>query len=183
MSLFRPRSIRAGLVATSRSSGLRYSSTSPSPIVSRLQSDLKDALRAKDEPRKNSVRALQAEITNASKTSKPITTNFDVFWLLRRQMKIARDAIAAAEREKRSDLVAKEESQLAVFQKYLDEIPKVPDSEIDGLIKEAMENLEDGKADIKAVTNRVMKTLAGRPTGWDVVSKKVEQAFASANRR
>jgi uncharacterized protein YqeY len=173
-------SIRTGLVATSRSFGLRYSSTAPSPIVSRLQSDLKDALRAKDEPRKNSVRALQAEITNASKTSKPITTNFDVFWLLRRQMKIARDAIAAAEREKRSDLVTKEEAQLAVFQKYLDEIPKVPDSEIDGLIKEAM---EDGKADSKAVTNKVMKTLAGRPTGWDVVSKKVEQAFASANRR
>lgn len=177
-------SFRRGLVATSRSIGLRYdSSTSPSPIVSRLQSDLKDALRAKDELKKNVIRAMQAEIINASKTSKPITTNKDFFWLLKRQMKQGRQALAAAEGGKRDDLVAKEQGQLAVFQTYMDEVPMVSDSEVEGMIKEAMANLEGGKADQKTVTNSVMKTLQGRPTAWDAVSAKVEQAFASAGRR
>jgi uncharacterized protein YqeY len=124
MSLFRQSLLRIRLVASSKPVYLRYSSTASEPVVlPRLQSDLKNALRAKNKPALNAIRSLQAEIINASKTAKPVTTDGALYSLIQKQMKGITTAIQEFEAAKRDDLVQKEQEQLDVLRKYAEEIP------------------------------------------------------------
>jgi uncharacterized protein YqeY len=176
MSLFRPMLLRTRLAASPRPICLRYSSTASEPIVlPRLQSDLKTALRAKNKPALNVIRSLQAEIINASKTAKPITTDGAFYSLLQKQIKGCTTAIKDFEAAKRDDLVQKEQEQLDVLRKYAEEIPKVEESEIDGLIDGAVKALEEGKRTLGSVMGKVMGGIKGRPVDMEYLNKKIEE--------
>lgn len=176
MSLFRPMILRGRLTASSHPISLRYSSTVSEPtVLPRLQSDLKTALRAKDKPTLNTIRSLQAEIINASKTAKPITTDGALYSLIQKQIKGVRTAIEAFQTAKRDDLVQKEQQQLDVLNKYADEIPKVEESEIDGLIAGAVEKSDEGKRTLGAVMGKVMGGLKGRPADMEYLNRKIEE--------
>jgi uncharacterized protein YqeY len=178
MSLFRPMLLRTRLAASSRPICLRYSSTASEPIIlPRLQSDLKTALRAKDKTTLNVIRALQAEIINASKTAKPIATDGALYSLIQKQMKGITTAMQEFETAKRDDLVQKEQEQLNVLRKYAAEIPKVEESEIDGLIDGAVKALEEGKRTFGSVMGRVMGGLKGRPADMEYLNKKIEEVI------
>ncbi|KAJ4363077.1 Altered inheritance of mitochondria protein 41 mitochondrial [Neocucurbitaria cava] len=181
MSLFRPNLLRVGLPSASRPlclrTAVRFSSTSTSEaiILPRLQSDLKNAMRAKNKPALNTIRALQAEIINASKTAKPITTDGAFYSLVQKQIKASNTAIGEFQAAKRDDLVAKEQEQLDVLQKYADEIPKVAESEIDDMIEKVVAGLEEGKRSFGAVMGKVMGAISGRPHDVEYVTKKIQE--------
>jgi uncharacterized protein YqeY len=178
MSLFRPMLLRTRLAASARPICLRYSSTATEPIVlPRLQSDLKTALRAKDKTTLNVIRSLQAEIINASKTAKPVETDGALYSLIQKQIKGITTAIQEFEAAKRDDLVQKEQEQLNVLQKYAEEIPKVEQSEVDGLIDGAVKALEEGKRTFGSIMGRVMGGLKGRPADMEYLNKKIEEAI------
>jgi uncharacterized protein YqeY len=177
MSLFRPILLRTRLTVSPRPICLRYSSTANEPIVlPRLQSDLKTALRSKNKPTLNVIRALQAEIINASKTAKPITTDGALYSLIQKQIKGSTTAISEFEAGKRDDLVQKEQEQLDILRKYAEEIPKVEKSEIDGLIDGAVKALEEGKRTFGSVMGRVVGGIKGRPADMEYLNKKIEEA-------
>lgn len=178
MSLLRPMLLRTRLAAPARPICLRYSSTASEPIVlPRLQSDLKNALRAKNKPTLTVIRSLQAEIINASKTAKPITTDGALYSIIQKQIKGSTTAISEFEAAKRDDLVQKEQEQLDVLRKYADEIPKVEESEIDGLIQGAVKALEEGKQTFGSVMGKVMGGIKGRPADMEYLNKKIEETI------
>ncbi|KAF2824383.1 GatB/YqeY domain-containing protein [Ophiobolus disseminans] len=178
MSLFRPMLLRARIATPARRTCIRYSSTASEPVVlPRLQSDLKNALRAKNKPTLTAIRSLQADIINASKTAKPITTDGALYSLIQKQIKGSTTAISEFENAKRDDLVQKEQEQLGILRKYADEIPKVEESEIDGLIQAAVKALEEGKRTFGSIMGRVMGGLKGRPADMEYLNKKIEQAI------
>ncbi|KAH8729030.1 Yqey-like protein-domain-containing protein [Phaeosphaeriaceae sp. PMI808] len=177
MSFFRPALFRPRLITCPRAYQLRYSSTSSDPIVlPRLQSDLKNALRSKNKPTLTVIRSLQADIINASKTAKPITTDGALFSLIQKQIKGCTTAIQEFENANRDDLVQKEQEQLDVLKKYADEIPKVEESEIQELIEGAMKALEEGKRNFGSVMGKVMGGIKGRPADMEYLNKKIEEA-------
>ena len=55
------------------------------PLLLKLRSDLKTAMKAKDTPRLNVLRALLADVTNSAKTSNPIKTDMQLLSLLRKR--------------------------------------------------------------------------------------------------
>jgi uncharacterized protein YqeY len=176
MSLFRPMLSRSRVV-NPRFVCLRYSSTATEPVVlPRLQSDLKNAMRSKNKPTLNVIRALQADIINASKTAKPIATDGALYSLIQKQIKSSSTAIAEFEAAKRDDLVQKEQEQLDVLTKYADEIPKVEETEIDGLISGAVEKLEEAKRNVGSVMGRVMGGIKGRPVDMEYLNRKIAEA-------
>ncbi|KAH7072439.1 Yqey-like protein-domain-containing protein [Paraphoma chrysanthemicola] len=178
MSLVRNSLLRTRVNVAPRITCLRFSSTSTEPIVlPRLQSDLKNAMRSKNKPTLNVIRALQAEIINASKTAKPITTDGALYSLIQKQIKSSTTAIQEFEAAKRDDLVQKEQEQVDILKKYADEIPKVEESEIDGLISAAVEKLEEGKRTFGSVMGRVMGGIKGRPADMEYLNKKIEEAI------
>lgn len=183
MSLFRPVLSRTSFLASARTAcfrqSIRYSSTASSDntVLSSLKPDLKDAMRAKNKPALNAIRALQAEIINASKTSKPVENDAAFYSLLQKKMKAASTAIEEFQNAKREDLVAQEQEQLNVLQKYADAIPKVAESEIDELIKAALEKLEASKRNVGSVMGKVMGGIKGRPVDTTYLTKKIEEAI------
>ena len=149
------------LLAAPRSMCLRYSSTStPENIVlPRLQSDLKTAMRAKNKPALNTIRALQAEI--------------------QKQIKSSSASIEEFRNAKREDLVEKEQAQLDVLNGYAKEIPTVEESEIDALVNSAVEGLEQGKRNVGAVMGKVMAGVKGRPFDLEYITKKIQEAVGA----
>lgn len=164
-----------------RSMALRHSSTTTSEavVLSRLQSDLKTAMRAKNKPALNTIRSLQAEIINASKTAKPIETDGTFYALVQKQIKASNTALEEFRNAKREDLVEKEQAQLDVLQKYADDIPKVEQTEIDELVKSVLETLEEGKRTFGSVMGKVMGLIKGRPHDVEYVTKKIQELIGT----
>lgn len=175
--------LRANLTTYSRPVCLRTASrcySTPTPaenvVLPRLQSDLKTAMRSKNKPALNTIRALQAEIINASKTAKPIETDGALYALVQKQIKASKSAIEEFEAAKREDLVNKEQEQLNVLQAYADDIPKVEESEIDELVRGVVEKIGEGKKTVGSIIGQVMSGgIKGRPYDADYLRKKIEQ--------
>ncbi|KAH7382660.1 Yqey-like protein-domain-containing protein [Phaeosphaeria sp. MPI-PUGE-AT-0046c] len=178
MSFIKPLATRARFLTSARPMCLRYSSTTSEPVIlPRLQSDLKTALRAKNKPALNTIRSLQADIINASKTAKPIETDGALYSLIQKQMKGITTAIEEFQAAKRDDLVQKEQAQLDVLQKYLDEIPKAEESEVDGLVASAVKSLEGTKMNFGQIMGHVMGALKGRPADMEYIRRKIDEAI------
>jgi uncharacterized protein len=111
----------------------------------RLQADLKAALRAKDKPRLTVLRALLAELTNASKTSKPVETDAQLLSLIRKKMSAAEVAIKDAQAAGRQDLADKEGEEVKILEDNSESLG--------GGIASPEQILEDVKATIEELRN------------------------------
>ena len=98
---------------------------------------------------------------------------------LQKKMKAASTAIEEFQNAKREDLVTQEQAQLDVLQKYADAIPKVAESEIDELVKNALEKLDQGKKNVGSVMGKVMGGVKGRPVDTAYLTQKIEEAIGS----
>ncbi|KAJ4337463.1 Altered inheritance of mitochondria protein 41 mitochondrial [Didymella glomerata] len=181
MALFRPATMRTAF-STSQSvciryAALRYSSTSTSEsvVLPRLKDDLKTAMRSKNKPALNVIRALQAEIINASKTAKPIENDGTFYSLVQKQIKASNAAIEECNAAKRPDLVEKEQAQLDVLKKYAEDIPKVSQEELNGIIDQAVAGFEEAKRAYGPIMGKVMGAIKGRPHDIEYVQKKIEE--------
>lgn len=160
----------------------RFSSDAQPSATATLQSlqpELKNAMRAKDKPRLTALRAILAEITNASKTAKPVENDAALYTLLQRQIKAAHTAIDEFDKAKREDLVDKEKVQLAVLEELKGRIRVVGKADVESAVKEVVEALRakgDGKVNAGAVIGMVMAKLnkAG-PVDGEVVRAKVNE--------
>ena len=90
-----------------------------SPLQSRLQEDLKTAMRARDEVRVGTIRLLIADLKNASIEKMATLSAQDELILLAKQKKQREESIAAFEAGGRPDLVTRERAELAVILDYL----------------------------------------------------------------
>jgi len=90
-------------------------------LEEQLNADLKEAMRAGDEPRKLAIRAVKTAVTEAkvSGTQLHELTDAEVMAIIGKQIKQRRDSIAIFQTAGRQDLVAAEEAELAVLERYL----------------------------------------------------------------
>ena len=90
-------------------------------LEEQLNADLKEAMRAGDEPRKLAIRAVKTAVTEAkvSGTQLHELTDAEVIAIIGKQIKQRRDSIAIFQTAGRQDLVAAEEAELVVLERYL----------------------------------------------------------------
>lgn len=90
-------------------------------LEEQLNADLKEAMRAGDEPRKLAIRAVKTAVTEAkvSGTQLHELTDAEVMAIIGKQIKQRRDSIAIFQTAGRQDLVAAEEAELVVLERYL----------------------------------------------------------------
>jgi len=119
------------------------------PLLLKLKSDLKTAMKAKDTNRLailymleilnlinymryrlNVLRAVLAETINASKTSSPIKTDIQLLSLLRKRIAASKSAAEEFSAAKRDDLRDKEQAQVAVMEEYASGVQTVGQDEI-----------------------------------------------------
>lgn len=145
-------------------------------IYEKINSELKEALKAKDEKKSGILRMIISALKNKEIEKKglgkdPVLTEEEVLDLVKKEAKKRKEAIALYEQGGRPELAATEKSELELIQTYLpaemsrEDIEKVVleiknsgVSEFNVLIKEAMARLK-GQADGKLVAEIVKSVL------------------------
>jgi uncharacterized protein YqeY len=133
-------------------------------VKQRLQEDLKEALRARDERRKSAIRMALTAITYAEVEQGGDLDDASVAAVLQKEARSRRDAIAELRQADRPDLLAKEEAELAVLEEYL---PKLLSRE--EIAEEAHQVIEavgaTGMGQMGPVMGQLMSKLKGRADG------------------
>jgi len=147
-------------------------------LKEKLQADLTDAIRSRNEVVSGTVRMLLAAITNeevAGKAAK-VLTDAEIITVLSREAKKRREAVEAYTQAKRDDLASKEKAEAAVIANYLP--AQLTEDEIKKLIHDAIvETGATGPAGMGLVMKVLQPNIAGKVDGG-VVSGLVKAALA-----
>ena len=147
-------------------------------LKEKLQADLTEAIRSRNEVVSGTVRMLLAAITNeevAGKAAK-VLTDAEIITVLSREAKKRREAVEAYTQAKRDDLAGKEKAEAAVIAYYLPE--QLSEDEIKKLIADAIaETGAKGPAGMGLVMKVLQPKIAGKADGG-VVSGLVKAALA-----
>ena len=136
-------------------------------IQSRMQEDVKQAMRARDVLRRSVLRYLRSEIHNAEIAQQKELDDEGVLAVLSRQAQQRRDSIEAYEGANRQDLVEREKGELSIILEYLPQ--QLTRAEIDSLVEQAIaETGASGPADMGKVMGKLMPQVRGRAEGRDV---------------
>ena len=142
-------------------------------IYEKMQSDIKEAMKARDSARLGVLRYLHSEVKNIAINEKVEITDEVATRVIARLARQRREGIEEFKKAGRADLVSKEEAELAILEAYLprglseEEIREA----VMGVIREVG---AASKRDLGKVMKAAMARLAGRADG------KAIQAAASA---
>ncbi|HEX3245270.1 MAG TPA: GatB/YqeY domain-containing protein [Chloroflexota bacterium] len=129
-------------------------------LQQQLMDDLKDAMRAGDEPRREAIRMLRAAIKNEEISRGHVLVDPEVQEVITRQARRYRESIEEFTKANRTDLVDREVTQLAAIEGYLPRLE--PAVSFEPLIREAIK--ESGATGVKE-QGKVMGRLAPRLRG------------------
>jgi uncharacterized protein YqeY len=138
-----------------------------STLSDRIQADLHDAMRARDETRKSALRMLTAAIKNAEIAAGATLDDAGIAAVVQKQVKQRRESIVEFERARRDDLVARERGEMTVLEAYL---PRQADrSEIEAAARRVIgESGANSARDIGKVMPVLIKEFTGRADGRDI---------------
>ena len=134
-------------------------------LKDKINTDLKEAMIAKDTPRVETLRSIRSEIIKMDKSGMDREMNEEEeVQLLSKQAKMRKEAIEQYESAGRDDLVQKEKAQLEIIEKYLPEqlSPEKAREIIDGIVNQS--GAESAK-DFGKVMGMAMKDLKGKLDG------------------
>jgi len=106
-------------------------------LNAQIKSDIKDAMRAKDVLKRNTLRNIQAVVKQIEVDERREVTDTDLEAILVKYAKQREDAKAQFKDAGRNDLVEKEEAELLIVKAYLPE--QMSDEELKIAIKEIVE--------------------------------------------
>jgi len=146
-------------------------------LKEKLQADLTEAIRGRDEVKSGTIRMLLSAITNeevAGKAAK-VLTDAEIITVLSRETKKRREAVEAFTAAKRDDLANKEKAEAVVIAQYLPE--QLGEAEIKKMIAEAIaETNAAGPAGMGLVMKVLQPKIAGKADGG-IVSALVKAAL------
>jgi uncharacterized protein len=147
-------------------------------LQERIDSDLKDAMRAKDAARLGVLRMLKSALKYSAIEKSGAEAQLDdaeATQVIRKQVKQRQDSIESFEKGGRPELAAKEKDELAILQTYLpqgfnaDELAKIVGETIGelgatsraqmGAVMKALQGKVAGRADGKTLSQEVQRQL------------------------
>jgi len=146
-------------------------------LLQKLRDDLKQALRSRDSLRVSALRLVLADINNAEIAKGAPLDDVGILSVVAKRAKQHRESIDAFSKGNRSDLVAKEEAELAVLREYLPE--PISREEIIVAARQVIEEIgARGPGDKGKVMSKLMVQLKGKAEGREV-SDVVSELLAS----
>lgn len=146
-------------------------------ILARLQGDMAAAMKSRDADTLSTLRMLKAALMEA-KTKKPrdaSLTPAEEIELLQRYVKKRRETIDELRKAAREDLVAKEEAEIAVTQRYLPQM--MSEDELRAIVRDAVgQTGAAGPKEMGKVMGVVMAKVKGKAEGG-TVSRLVREAL------
>lgn len=149
-------------------------------LQERIDSELMDAMRAKDAAKLGVLRMLKSAIKNAAIEKGGASASLDdaeAVQVIRKQVKQRQDSIESFEKGGRPELAAKEKDELAILNAYL---PQAMDArELEKAVRDAIaESGATSRAQMGAVMKVLQTKLAGRADG-KTLSQEVQRQLGS----
>ncbi len=142
-------------------------------LKERIKSDLKEAMRAKDVFRRNTLRNLTAAIKQIEVDERRELSDADVEAILMKYAKQREDAKAQFKAGGRDDLIENEDKELAIVAEYLPE--PMSDEELEQIISEIIQKTEaSSMKDMGRVMGVAKKEIGSRADGGRI-SKMVKK--------
>lgn len=143
-------------------------------LLDQVNTDIANAMRAKEALRLSALRMLKTALTNkAVEKGRDLDEN-EGLQVIGTLIKQRRDSIEQFQRGGRQDLVDRETAEIAVLESYLP--PPVGEAELSQIVEQAVEESGASSArDIGKVMKVVMGRLAGRTADGRVVSELVKK--------
>ena len=136
-------------------------------MKSRLEDDLRQAMRDRDTLRRDVIRYMRSEIRNQEIRVQDDLDDQGVVQVLSRQAQQRRDSIEAFSEANRNDLVEKEQAELAIIMEYLPQ--QMSREEITELVRQVVTEVgAEGPGDMGKVMSRIMPQVRGRAEGREV---------------
>ena len=136
-------------------------------LKEKLEADLRQAMKDRDNVKRSVLRLLLAAIQNAEIAKRGSLDNPDILGIVAREVKQRNESIEAFKQGDRQDLVAQEEAEMAVLKEYL---PRQLSRE--EVIIEARQVIEEvgaqGPRDKGKVMSRIMAQLKGKADGREI---------------
>ncbi len=137
------------------------------PLRDRIAGDLREAVRARDEPRKSALRLLSAAIRNAEIEARGELDEGGILAVVQRQAKQRRESIDEFRRGGRDDLVEREELELRALAGYLPE-PAAREELVEAAREAIAAAGASGPRDLGKVMPALVERFRGRADGREI---------------
>jgi len=141
-------------------------------LEEKINQDIKDAMRAKEKEKLESLRAIKAALL-LEKTQKGASENISEdaeLKILQKLVKQRKDTAQIYQEQERNDLAEKELSEASIIEKYLPE--QLSDQELTAKVKSIIEQLgAKSMADMGKVMGMASIQLAGKADGKAIADK------------
>lgn len=129
-------------------------------LKTRLESDVRDAMKARDAERRDALRYVLSMVKNAEIDKRSELSDAEEIKLLQTQVKQRQDAIEQFRAGGREDLAAADEAQVRIIEEYLPQ--QLSDEELSDMVQSGIAEVgADGPKDM----GKVMGLLKGRSEG------------------
>lgn len=129
-------------------------------MKAKLQNDLKDAMRMKDERRKNTLRMVIAAVKNTEIDKGNELEDSEIQVIIQKEVKNRRETIEDAKIAQRLDIIADNEAEIEILEAYLPQ--QLSHAEIEELARQAIKEVG---ATSPSEIGQVMKVLMPRVRG------------------
>src|SRR5262245_55419633 len=146
-------------------------------LQDKIQSELSEAMRSKDQLRLSVLRMMKAAVKNKEVDKMKSLEEAEVIAVLNTLIKQRKDSVDQFRKGGREELAQKEEAEIKIIQEYLP--AAASDDEIRRAIQEAIQ--ETGAASMKdmgKVMKATMSRLAGKTTDGSRVSQLVKEKLS-----
>jgi uncharacterized protein YqeY len=131
------------------------------PLREQVNEDMKNAMRARDQPRLDALRLLLAAIKQREVDERITLDDAGVVTVIEKMLKQRKDSIAQYEKAARTDLADKEKYEMWVIEAYMPK--RMSDAEVEAIVSEAVASTgAKSAADMGKVMAVVKPRLAGR---------------------
>ncbi len=143
-------------------------------LKEQLKSDIKDAMRAKEVVKRDTLRNIQAAIKQIEVDERRDVSDADVEAIMMKYLKQREDAKTQFADAGRDDLVEKENAEIAIVKAYLPE--PMDDTELENILKEVIASVgAESMKDMGKVMGAAKKEIGSRADGGriNVMVKKL----------
>jgi uncharacterized protein YqeY len=150
-------------------------------FADRIQSDLTQAMKAGDALRLSTLRMIKAALKNKEIEKQKPLDDAEALAVLRTLVKQRRDSVEQFTRGGRTDLAARESSEIAIIESYLP--PSASDEEIEAAVNAAIaETGANSPKQMGAVIKAVKQRLADKSVDGKLLSDRVRARLETLQR-
>ncbi len=133
-------------------------------LNAQIKNDIKEAMRAKETVKRDTLRNIQASIKQIEVDERRDVTDSDVETVLMKYLKQREDAKAQFAEAGRNDLVEKEDAEIAIVKAYLPE--PMDDAELESVLKEVITSVgAESMKDMGKVMGGAKAAIGSRADG------------------